>query len=1149
MSYAEWWWSQTGGDGPDPDPGDPIGQSLRFRGAQNLIGPNLTQTLGTNTMSMWVKKAGLANNLGLYGTSFRGYGVYFNGSDVLTPNTNTLVASSSVYRDTSAWCHFVFNADGAFCNGERVPAFAYDNNLYVADASDAMVVGAIHTSTYYFNGYIAEVHFIDGSSLEPTTFGRFNAEGVWVPVDPGLDGDLGITFNGLSYLDPAISLVSGSPHYIFKEWDGNYQTSIWYLNGDGVNPSVIRVNLDTPIDNVTNIKFHGGDYSAPNPWILKVDGVQVGTGATSGNAVTEESVSFSSRTVNYIELEASSAGASLGNVKLNDVLLASPNGYGANGFHLDFADPTNIGNDVSGNGNHFTATGFELTTTGSQFYDSMPDSPTQNGITYQSLVPNAGYDGPYYANSQYDMTNLVYGTLPCTGGVNFDEDTGSYQFEFLVRSIYGAGPDIGAAPADEYFNTNGLNIAGTAASPRSFKYAIDGNKYQNGGATAFGAGYTTGNYVQLVFNTSNGEITAYKDGVSQGVIQDNCTGVWIPTGGAVGNAHGAAKFSNFNNPIANTNPISSESLGTPTIPNGRDHFQAITGPGQGNITSTVTNVQETNQVETHFTANATLTPQNNTDLLGVRVYMSGGSGAGGSAAYLDGLGGGPTAIGSNGNDTEWRTRFLTRTELNGSGAFTAGAGGTINSSGAGNYGGGAGQLSQFVTNGGGITLTAAGSNGGAGRYVPAGTNAVYTSAGGIASAGNMTVVDTTYTAIDGGKGAPGRNMPGTTNGSPGNTGQMYSLELYPTTSGIGVPSAVVILTLDNTTGLANINVGNTVENLNGTAEGTVVFIDGSTIYIEQTTGQFAINDRLVTSGAGNGLLGLAQETFPSGLWWIKDRANANQHQLVDSVRGDDKALNCPSVGAEVTYTPPTGDSVAWCWSAPEVFTPTSTSPTIDQMTGARNIDAGFSIVRYNSTSAAAFTMEHGLSKAPDFLFTKPLNQGNQFYVYHSALGSSKWLALDATTTAVDYANFWVVNDTEWGAAAGGGATLAGPHVTYSWTAIPGYSAFGSYTGNGSADGPFVYLGFRPAFVLIKSSNTTYQWMIVDSTRNVTNPVNSYLFPNLTNAEQTASTFDLDFVSNGFKLRSSTATDNNASGITYIYAAFAENPFQSPVTAR
>ena len=127
---------------------------------------------------------------------------------------------------------------------------------------------------------------------------------------------------------------------------------------------------------------------------------------------------------------------------------------------------------------------------------------------------------------------------------------------------------------------------------------------------------------------------------------------------------------------------------------------------------------------------------------------------------------------------------------------------------------------------------------------------------------------------------------------------------------------------------------------------------------------------------------------------------------------------------------------------------------------------------------------------------------------------------------------------------------AGDYVCYAWSEVPGYSAFGTYTGNGVADGPFIYTGFKPAFILIKRSSAAEHWQVLDSTRNTYNPANAVLQPSATSIETASSSNDVDFLSNGFKIRTSHTAYNNG---TYTYAAFAEHPFGGentpPATAR
>ena len=309
--------------------------------------------------------------------------------------------------------------------------------------------------------------------------------------------------------------------------------------------------------------------------------------------------------------------------------------------------------------------------------------------------------------------------------------------------------------------------------------------------------------------------------------------------------------------------------------------------------------------------------------------------------------------------------------------------------------------------------------------------------------------------------------------------------------------------------------------------------------------QLKINGELYIDG---NILAIAQQTFPNGLWWIKDRANTNQHQLVDSVRGGNSAINCPSLTTQA-YVAPAGESVAWCWNAPEAWS--DNSGTI-AATGQRNLDAGFSIVSYTGNGTQGATVAHGLDRAPTFAIVKNTSiNSNNIVVGSDASSWDKVLFLNQQaaqepSTTVYFAS--TPSDTVLNLGnAQNTNNSGGSIVAYCWHSVPGYSAFGSYKGNGNADGPFIYTGMRVAVVIAKSSTSAQNWVIYDSTRAPNNPNNACLFPN-DPAGEPANTRPLDLLSNGFKIRTD-ANQVNTSGQTYIYAAFAENPFQSPATAR
>lgn len=314
-----------------------------------------------------------------------------------------------------------------------------------------------------------------------------------------------------------------------------------------------------------------------------------------------------------------------------------------------------------------------------------------------------------------------------------------------------------------------------------------------------------------------------------------------------------------------------------------------------------------------------------------------------------------------------------------------------------------------------------------------------------------------------------------------------------------------------------------------------------------------------TNVASPGILGTAQGIFPNGLWWIKDRVNSNQHQLVDSVRGATQALTTPAAGVETAYVAPTGDSVAWCWNAPDVWSPDGSGGAQGTIaaTGRRNVDAGFSLFQYTGTGAAV-TLAHGLGSQPGMILIKnhavaggsagswiatfPWFNSDPDYMLRLNESAAGYVAGQPRFTQLPDNDFvYLAGDTQ---SSGNGTDYS----MYCWSAIPGYSAFGSYTGNSNADGPFVYTGLKPAFVMIRRTDSASGWCIQDSTRDPFNPSDKDLRAELAAGEETGSIYYIDFLSNGFKLRTSWS-QMNGSGGTYIYAAFAENPFQSPVTAR
>jgi hypothetical protein len=214
-----------------------------------------------------------------------------------------------------------------------------------------------------------------------------------------------------------------------------------------------------------------------------------------------------------------------------------------------------------------------------------------------------------------------------------------------------------------------------------------------------------------------------------------------------------------------------------------------------------------------------------------------------------------------------------------------------------------------------------------------------------------------------------------------------------------------------------------------------------------------------------------------------------------------------------------------------------------------NATAGFSIVSFSSGSAGNYTVGHGLGAKPHLIIAKARN-GSSFNwsINHISIATTvnKYLTFTTNGTLDNGAAAWGAslsdtNSTTFGISSANAVEASKDCIAYCFAPVVGYSSFGSYTGNGSADGPFVYTGFRPRFIMVKVSSAVDNWVIQDTGRSSFNVSVDRLFPNLSNAELASSFYRIDFLSNGFKVRG-TGTATNDNGATYVYAAFAESPF-------
>ena len=309
--------------------------------------------------------------------------------------------------------------------------------------------------------------------------------------------------------------------------------------------------------------------------------------------------------------------------------------------------------------------------------------------------------------------------------------------------------------------------------------------------------------------------------------------------------------------------------------------------------------------------------------------------------------------------------------------------------------------------------------------------------------------------------------------------------------------------------------------------------------------------------------------------WIKHRTSASyNHYMVDSSRGENNSVhvrlvpngtqseadgythnfatdgwesanNNTTVNGSATYA-------AWQWKVNGGSTTTNDASS----TGVGSLDsvyqvnttAGISVVLYTGAGGNQ-TIAHGLGAVPEVIFAKRRDDAGDWTSFHKPIGNTKFLRLNANNAAGTQSTYW--NDTDPTSTvftvgnAGDVNTSSGTHVAYCMKSVQGFSKFGAYTGNGNTDGPFVYTGFRPAWLMIKETGNANEWRLFDNKRNTHNPVTTHFEVDTDGAETDGGTThnQFNFLSNGFKIRTSNAGNNRSNG-TYIYMCFAEFPFVS-----
>jgi len=345
-------------------------------------------------------------------------------------------------------------------------------------------------------------------------------------------------------------------------------------------------------------------------------------------------------------------------------------------------------------------------------------------------------------------------------------------------------------------------------------------------------------------------------------------------------------------------------------------------------------------------------------------------------------------------------------------------------------------------------------------------------------------------------------------------------------------------------------------------------------------GSLYMNTKLYTGNGGTqSITGVG---FQPDWSWIKNRDATDWHFLTDAVRGVTKTLHSNTTNAESTqataltafgsdgFTVGSDGSVnrnnenfvSWNWKANGQGS-ANTDGSINTTYTSVNTTAGFSISKYTGNATNGATVGHGLGAVPDMLIGKDLSDTSGWGVWHKDLTNAGYkLSLNTTDGQADDSALFggssrtAPTSSVFTLGSGGGLNGSNANIVYAFTSIKGYSNFGSYVGNGNVDGTFIYTGFKPSFIMYKKSTGTGRWTMEDNKRDPFNVATHGLEANGSSVENTGSNYwDVDLLSNGFKLRT-TEQETNQSGQTFIYMAFAKNPFVAtsgstgvPVTAR
>jgi len=1165
-----------------------IDRSLRFNSGDSSY-LNRTPSSASNrkkwTWSAWVKRCTLDATQCLF---FAGPADSTLSRIIFGPNTfefqqfdsgtfSVRLETNALFRDPSSWYHFVVAADTTqstasdrlkmYVNGVLQDSFlaaTYPTQNLDTHISNNVKhsIGLEDSSQLYykFDGYLADVHFIDGQALAATDFGEPDSDNVWQPKE----------FAG-EYKPATLgswpSMTTGTPfnsdYSIAALFDGSLSTYMCPAAGTSC-----VFTPTTPIAVSSSIRIYG-IASSSNEYFKINDTVVTNVPGGSAGWFTPN-IGSTITSLNKFEFYTTSGSyAAIVRAIEIDGQILTPGGI--NSFALNFSDNSSnaaLGTDSSGNNNTFTVNNLTAAASGATSFSS-------TNVTSASNI----LDGNTGSAATFTSTNAVFDAVCNISGITnlefmlYGGTSGVGQMQYRVN---GSSYTNAAFPNDNSYPWNNATSLLTNGTLTSFGFKLSGAA--NGGARA--ARYTTsagtfyitstpgyevdglidtptnyeaspnnaGNYCTL--NPLYGELT-----LSNGNLDATAPSEWKGSAGTIGMTSGKFYWE-IDNVTGNELIVGIIKAGIPTITwnttygynsevgyfypasggspygatwaagdvigiafdadigsltfykNGVSQGVAITGLTDGPYLPSVVINGSSRSCSVNFGQRA-FTYTNAGTNRPAATYLSlcttnlpEPTIADGSTAFdtklWTGNGGTQTISGLNlSPDFAWiKQRNTTRDNVLLD--SVRGANEVLYSNATSAEATYTNTLNSFDSNGftlGGNQLTNENNGSYVGWVWDAGTSNTTIAAGGL----NSSVYNQSHAITSNitSSGSLGGTLANWFNGQRAN-------KLEPSGSG----------SLDFTSVSA-------LQNFSGTLQFAVSAYSGSTsmkFVINASTDNLTFTTNTLPSSSGG---------FPSQLLTIP----------VTSLR----TLDFTSVSGQSTQF--------WGMylNGKLLVDSTATPDTVPLMasTVRANPTAGISIVSYTGSSSAV-TVAHGLNAAPEMIIVKDRDSGSyNWQVAHIGIGADESLILNANNAKADY-NAW--NNTRptstvfsLGAGTLGVNTPGNNMIAYCFAPVEGLSSVGSFVGNGSADGPFVYTGFKVKWLLVRRSDATQNWVITDGVRNTGNVVNKGLYADLTNSENTFDRFD--FVSNGFKVRNNLG-EINASGGTYIYLAFAEHPFKT-----